>query len=356
PATVLFLCQLAVLPALLVLGLVDAAPVFWLLLVLPSVGATVWAATVGLTRRWQIGNARTVLTTVLEAYRPRFAVYWDAPPGSGYQLAMWLPYLRRVGEPFVVLVRNPAGFNEAAALVDDVPVVLTRTLADVERCVVPTLRAAFYVNNAARNSHLVRFAALTHVQLLHGDSDKAPSYNPVTAMFDRIFVAGQAGIDRYGAHGVDIPRERFAIVGRPQVESIELVDTTADRVPTTVLYAPTWRGQHTDAAYSSLEHGPALIGMLLARGCAVVFRPHPYSRRDAGHRALIEQIHERLASDTGPARSEHLFGPDATDISVNDCFNRCDAMIADVSSVVVDFLQSEKPMATTYGDRDPATF
>src|SRR5699024_11935486 len=74
PATVLFLCQLAVLPALLVLGLVDAAPVFWLLLVLPSVGAAVWAATVGLTRRWQIGNARTVLTTVLEAYRPRFAV------------------------------------------------------------------------------------------------------------------------------------------------------------------------------------------------------------------------------------------------------------------------------------------
>src|SRR5699024_5642194 len=126
------------------------------LVVLPSVAALVWSAAVGLVRRRQVRDARTVLTEVVEAYAPRFAVYWDAPPGSGYQLAMWLPYLRRVGERFVVLVRNPAGFNEAAALVDDVPVVLTRTLADVERCVVPSLRAAFYVNNAARNSHLVR--------------------------------------------------------------------------------------------------------------------------------------------------------------------------------------------------------
>ena len=53
---------------------------------------------------------------------------------------------------------------------------------------------------------MVRFNQLTHIQLLHGDSDKASSFNPVTAMFDRIFVAGQAAIDRYAANGVLIPR------------------------------------------------------------------------------------------------------------------------------------------------------
>src|SRR5690625_5823159 len=62
---------------------------------------------------------------------------------------------------------------------------------------------------------------MTHVQLLHGDSDKASSFNPVTAFYDNVFVAGQAGIDRYENNGVDIPKHKFTIVGRPQVESVE---------------------------------------------------------------------------------------------------------------------------------------
>ena len=67
---------------------------------------------------------------------------------------------------------------------------------------VSTLRCVFYVNNALRNVHVVRYAGVRHVQLNHGDSDKATSYNPVFRMFDRNFVAGQAAVDRFGAHGI----------------------------------------------------------------------------------------------------------------------------------------------------------
>jgi hypothetical protein len=42
----------------------------------------------------------------------------------------------------------------------------------------------------------------------------------VHAIYDLIFTAGQAGIDRYARHGVSIPAEKFRIVGRPQVELI----------------------------------------------------------------------------------------------------------------------------------------
>ena len=100
---------------------------------------------------------------------------------------------------------------------------------------------------------MVRFSQLTHIQMLHGDSDKASSYNPVTAMFDKVYVAGQAGIDRYAANGVYIDPAKFEIVGRPQVEKIRVAQgPIADLANQTVMYATTWSGLYTDMQYSSL--------------------------------------------------------------------------------------------------------
>ena len=76
------------------------------------------------------------------------------------------------------------------------------------------------------------------------------------AIYDKIYAAGQAGIDRYARHGVDIARSKFEIVGRPQVEQI-----TRARGPigsledVTVLYAPTWRGPYADSRVYSLPEG-----------------------------------------------------------------------------------------------------
>ena len=93
----------------------------------------------------------------------------------------------------------------------------------------PSLTTAFYVNNAARNTHLVERRELTHVWLNHGDSEKPACYNPVHAIYDLLFAAGQAGIDRYARHGVHIPLEKFRIVGRPQVEVIRPATDRARR-------------------------------------------------------------------------------------------------------------------------------
>src|SRR5690625_6533680 len=71
-----------------------------------------------------------------------------------------------------------------------------------------------------RNNHMVRYSGLTHIQLLHGESDKASSANPVTRMYDRDFVAGQAAIDRFEKFGVSMHPDIFRIVGRPQVEEV----------------------------------------------------------------------------------------------------------------------------------------
>ena len=98
------------------------------------------------------------------------------------------------------------------------PVVEARGIADLDALVVPSLKAAFYVNASSGNGALVRFQHLTHIYLGHGDSDKPPSYNPTHAMYDQILPPVQRQLAATPPTGW-IPSEKFTIVGRPQVET-----------------------------------------------------------------------------------------------------------------------------------------
>ncbi|MGP5717268.1 CDP-glycerol glycerophosphotransferase family protein [Brachybacterium tyrofermentans] len=287
----------------------------------------------------------------LEEVAPVFYLYWHAPAGSTFQVKMWLPYLERIGVPYAVVVRTIANFREVSRLTDR-PVILRRSISDLDDILVPSVRGVFYVNNAIRNMHMVFHRSLTHIQLLHGESDKAPSTNPVIRMYDFDFVAGQAAIDRFDKFGISMPEEMFRIVGRPQVEDVEVAEIGEDGVRTlespTVLYAPTWMGYQAEANYSSLDAGVQIVEALLRRGCTVIFRPHPYTNRSREHAEARRAICEILRLDALATGREHLYGRLAErTMSVTDCYNGSDAMIADVSSVVGDYLHSEKPFAMT---------
>ncbi|MBU4186791.1 MAG: CDP-glycerol glycerophosphotransferase family protein [Actinobacteria bacterium] len=288
---------------------------------------------------------RKRLTKAVQAYAPTFAVHWRADPGTDYQISMWLPFLQRLGKPFIVIVRTPENFAEALALTD-VPVLLRRNMVDLDDIVVPSLKTVFYVNNATANSQMVRYPGLRHIMLNHGDSDKAPSYNPVSRMYDKNFVAGQAAIDRFTSHGVEISPSQFAIVGRPQIEDVAKASGPIGEVSRPrVLYAPTWAGFTADAAYSSLAVGPLLVKALLDRGCDVVFRPHPYAYRSPALTAACTEIAALLHADASP-EAKHAYGEQAEKLwSLSECFNNSDAMISDVSGVVADYLYSNKPLA-----------
>lgn len=88
-------------------------------------------------------------------------------------------------------------------------------------------------------------------------------------------------MDRFALHGVKVPDDAFQIVGRPQVESIQVHPGPAPCVAEgcTVMYAPTWYGYLDDSRYCSLPIGHQIVTALLERGCTVVFRPHPWARR-----------------------------------------------------------------------------
>lgn len=333
--------------ALLVLtAVVGLAPV--MALVVAAI-ATVLGLMVGLQAvRFLVQRNRLEanLPKILDDLAPAFAFHWQAPAGTAYQAAMWLPYLARLGTPYFILARTKANFHELSKMTD-APVILRVGLEDLDPVVRPSLKVVFYANTAVRNSHMIRFPRLTHIQLNHGDSDKIASVSPTFRQYDRNFVAGQAAVDRFAKHGVATIPEQFEIVGRPQLENVQqAAGPISDVQNPTVLYSPTWSGFYDDSDYSSLSAGPAIVQALLDRGCTVIFRPHPYARRHKGNLRSCGQIIELLEQDKAASGREHLYGEVAeTTLSVFDCFNAADAMISDVSSVVSDFLISSKPFA-----------
>ncbi|MFM2024416.1 MAG: hypothetical protein RLZZ56_429, partial [Actinomycetota bacterium] len=134
---------------------------------------------------------------------------------------MWLAPLEAIGQDFFIIT----GRKE---LVPEIQKISKRPTfvvgsAQISRLAkVPGLKTWIFVNNSPRNSDLVRFPQFTHIQLMHGDSEKTASYNPVNGMYSKIFVAGQAGIDRYARNGVKISSEKFVKVGRPQLADMKV--------------------------------------------------------------------------------------------------------------------------------------
>ncbi len=331
---------------------------WWWLLVVLLAAVPLALVVVSAARRILDGRRQQkVVPAALARYAPDFLLYTGRPDDASYQLTMWLDYFRRTGLRFAIVTRYHVPALALAELAGE-PVVEARSAADLLAVVPGSARAVFYANASARNGELVADRRLRHIYVGHGDSDKPPSFNPTHALYDEIFTAGPAAARRYPAHGVAIASDKFRVVGRPQVERVQAArGPIAERRPPVVLYAPTWRGHVEESALSSLPVGEQIVSSLLARGDTVIFRPHPFSRAQAEDAALVTRITQLLESDAAQTGRLHLWGAAAeTDRGIGECLNASDAMVADVSSVVSDYLFSGKPFAMVAVPSSPDAF
>lgn len=296
-------------------------------------------------------RARRVLTSEAAAEQqliddinreaPTALVYITAGTGQGrHLLSPWLPTLEALPDGCLIIVREAS--HLAALQTTPLRVVYAPTSRNLERVIVPSLRVAFFLGNSAKNIDLQRYPNLRHVFLGHGDSDKSPSANPMARVYDQIWVAGQAAIDRYAAAGVDLPAERFVIVGRPQVEGLRR--GPLGQQPPTVLYAPTFEGYLDETNYTSLETmGPEIVRRLLEHRPAVriCFRPHPSTGLiRPGMRAARIEV-DRLLSESG---GDHQGSDTQVGRGLQEAFDAAEVLIADVSGVASDFLWTLRPI------------
>ncbi|SDD46235.1 CDP-glycerol glycerophosphotransferase family protein [Glycomyces harbinensis] len=304
-------------------------------------------------RRRESHPVDTQVISAVRRLQPRYVVHFAGARESEYQLQMWLDYFEAVGDPYLIIIRDRYLLDGIAARTA-APIVLVPAQSVLDSLLPESVRACYYVNHAVKNAQLIKLDKYIHVQLMHGDSDKAISRSPVSLMYDRVFVAGQAGVDRYHRHGVDIPNYKFKRIGRPQLHDLQVGERARiEGSRPVVLYTPTWTGLTADVNYSSLKQGRRIVEALLKRDVTVVFRTHPYTRTNAAYQALADEIKALIAADAAQTGRAHLWGGQAeTAVSLTECINAADVAISDISGTASDWLYSGRPFAMT----DPKGF
>lgn len=276
------------------------------------------------------------------------AIYPDGPSNL-YQLRLWLPTLETLSttHPVAIVVQDS---RVASALRRDTRLAVynVASYGTFESLVEGgRARLALYPAHHTRNFQIMRRADLAHVYLGHGESDKAVSASNQLKAYDFTFAAGQAAIDRASTLPFYEAEERMIIVGRPQLETL-VHGRRASTGPTTVLYAPTWEGGQDSMSYGSLlALGVRLVSELLQAGAyRVIFRPHPRTGISDPRHAEAEAEARQLVLDAAEADPDMghrvSMGGD-----VIDDFNEADVLITDVSSLVVDWLPTGRPLIVT---------
>jgi hypothetical protein len=310
------------------------------LLVAATLVYLAWAFFVAQKLRAGQRSAGDSLLAELAGPDPVFVIYVSlAARQSKYIVNQWLPAFDAQPCNGIIVVREASQLAPLAATRH--PVVYAPTTRHVESLVLPSVRAAFYLAYGEKNSNLLRDPNLIHVMLAHGDSDKATSASALVRIFDETWVAGQAGVDRFAKARIPMAPERFAVIGRPQVSGLPVGPTGQE--PVVILYAPTFEGYYEQTTHSSLDTmGVDLVRRLLADRpeVQVWFRPHPSSGvLRPTMLTAIDTITDLLKAAPGG----HLVSTGGGS-SITECLVRADVLVSDVSSVVSDYLQTERPV------------
>jgi hypothetical protein len=270
---------------------------------------------------------------------PEVMLYHTGTIESIHQVNMWLGAAEGVRRPAIVALRERNYLPMLAPTT--LPVICIPGSVDFMGFTLPSVRVALYTANVGKTIHMLREPGVRHVFVGHGDSDKTASFNPFSRAYSEVWVAGPAGRDRYRRAAVGVRDEDIVEVGRPQLNEIAVMSESIGDRELTVLYAPTWEGWTGDPAHTSLlRTGVGLVERLVALpNVRVIYKPHPFTgtvltsaiETDLAIRAMLTKASDRHQVVVGPDRSLY------------DCFNHSDLMVADISSVLSDFISSEKP-------------
>ncbi|HEX8488898.1 MAG TPA: CDP-glycerol glycerophosphotransferase family protein [Propionibacteriaceae bacterium] len=274
------------------------------------------------------------------------ALFFATGPENLYQFEQWRRPLEQLAErtPVFVIVDRP-DTGDLILSTSSLPVTFARSSAQLEELVAERdVRVVLYCNQVEPNFRMLRFAAPVHVQIGHGESDKASSVSNQHKAYDLVFVAGEVASRRLGdaLRGFD-PDSRTVSIGRPQLDHRYpgAPDWPRDS-GRRILYAPTWEGDRPTIAYGSLaSHGVPLVQALLAEpDVRVIYRPHPRTGTASPAAAAADR---RIRSLLGSPGGRHLV--DRGDYGWQWDF--ADVCITDISAVAYDWLATGKPLVVT---------
>jgi hypothetical protein len=168
----------------------------------------------------------------------------------------------------------------------------------------------------------------------HGAGDRAVSFEPRFALFDRLFVAGRKTAERLVESGV--AADRVEITGYPKADLVRRMTRERarffDDARPVILYSP-----HFRTGLSSLGAARQIVAALAADpGFNLIFAPHVRAFEGASRRTIAAwgalAVPGKVMIDLGSDRSVDMSYTAAADIYVGD-----------VSSQVYEFLLRPRP-------------
>lgn len=277
-------------------------------------------------------------------------VYFGDEPDKMYQLLQWLPILEQLHESYrvVLLFRDVATFRQIRRHTELPRMFVRRFSSLMDLYEDNQFQLVLYVNNSRKNFQSLEHPRLVHVHINHGESDKLSMVSNKAKAYDRVLVAGPAAIERYKARLIDFDLDKLVISGRPQLD-VRFEPTLAAHEKFTVMYAPTWEGENEDNNYTSIDcYGVNIVRALLSsEDFRVIYKPHP--RIIDSRTSSVRESHERICALIDHSRrtgSDHEYHDSGNVLAM---FDAIDALVADVSSVGLDFLYlcPNKPLVIT---------
>ena len=287
--------------------------------------------------------------------------YYADDPSRSYQLIQWLEVLEVLDahHNVAIIVRD----GDVAALLAErtsLAVFLAPTFAELtELYAALDAKVVLYCNNSPLNFQSLVNGRMLHAHINHGESDKQSMASNNAKAYDRVFVAGEAAVQRHLDGLLEFDPSRLVRIGRPQLDlrPAPLIAPTTRR---TVLYAPTWEGDADYNDYTSIDTiGPEIVRRILAvPGVRVVYKPHPKVTSSlapaiqAGHLAILDLVNTAAAREPDAGHTSVLSG------NIRAVMPDCDAMVTDVSSVGLDWLYlcTDKPILITERHADVDRF
>ena len=287
--------------------------------------------------------------------------YYADDPTRSYQLIQWLEVLEvlHAQQPVGIVLRN----EDVAALLakhTSLQILLAPTFSELtELYAALDAKVVLYCNNSPLNFQSLVDSSMLHVHINHGESDKQSMASNNAKAYDRVFVAGEAAVQRHRVGLLEFDAGRLVRIGRPQLD----LRPTPVLTPTTrrtVLYAPTWEGDADYNDYTSVDTiGPEIVRQILeVPDVRVVYKPHPKLTTSlapaiqCGHLAILELLSEASAREPDAGHTTVLAG------NILAVMPDCDAMVTDVSSVGLDWLYlcTDKPILITDRHHDADRF
>jgi hypothetical protein len=281
-------------------------------------------------------------------------VYFGDRSSKFYQLEQWIPVLEELNKRHkVVLVLRKGSTLLRTLETTHLPVVFKRRFDPLHTFYhANDFKLALYVNNGVTNFQSLSFAPMVHVHVNHGESDKLSMVSNQAKSYDKVFVAGDAAVERYRRALIDFDESALIKVGRPQLDidrPLELEPSAAH----TIMYAPTWEGENESNNYTSVDlFGPQIVeAALRVPGARLIYKPHPRveSSKDPAMSEANTRILGLIAEANESIGDDSLQHQVLMQGNILAMFDTVDVLITDISSVGLDFLylQPNKPLALT---------